>query len=54
MVNNRAIELAINDLKSQEVVNFKATAEKYNINYITLIHYYKGRTTLNYKAHLIY
>ena len=54
MVNNRAIELAINDLKLQEVVNFKATAEKYNINCMTLMRYYKGQTTSNYKIYLIY
>ena len=54
MVNNRAIKLAINNLKSQEVINFKSTAKKHNIDRTTLMRHYKGQTTLNYKARLIY
>ena len=54
MVNNKAIQLAIDDLKLQEVVNFKATAKKYNIDRTTLMRRYKGKTTSNEEAHSIH
>ena len=38
------MEEAIEDLKSQEIPNFKATAKKYNINRTTLSRRFKGET----------
>lgn len=50
MVNNTAIEQAINDLKSQEAPNFRATAEKYNVVHSTLLRRFKGQTVSHDEA----
>ena len=39
-----AIELAINDLKSQEAPNITATAKKYEVNYCILSRRFRGKT----------
>jgi hypothetical protein len=51
MVNEAAIQLAINDLKSQDVINFTATAKKYRIDRTTLMRRYKGQTASHAEAH---
>ena len=42
MVNEEAIEQAINDLRSQELPNFTAASEKYNVHRTTLTRRFKG------------
>jgi hypothetical protein len=49
MVNEAAIQLALDDLKSQEVINFTATAKMYNLDRTTLMRRFKGKTT-SYQA----
>ena len=39
-----AIELVINNLKSQEAPNIKATVKKYKVNRYMLLYYFKGKT----------
>ena len=38
-----AIELVINNLKSQEVLNIIATIKKYKVNRYILLHYFNGK-----------
>jgi len=54
MVNEKDIQLALDDLKSQEVVNFAATAKKYNLDRTTLMRRFKGKTTSNQDANSIH
>ena len=39
-----AIELAINDLKSQKALNITATVKKYEVNCCTLLRRFRGKT----------
>ena len=38
-----AIKLIINNLKLQKVLNITATAKKYEVNYYTLSHRFRGK-----------
>jgi len=49
MVNEKDIQLALDDLKSQEAINFTATAKKYNLDRTTLMRRFKGKTA-SYQA----
>jgi hypothetical protein len=44
MDHNARIEAAIADLESQKRVNYKATAEKWNLSRITLARRHRGET----------
>jgi hypothetical protein len=54
MVNEAAIKLALDDLKSQAVINFDATAKKYKLDRTTLMRRYKGKMTSNHEARSIH
>jgi hypothetical protein len=54
MVNEAAIKLALNDLNSQEAINFANTAKKYQIDRVTLMRRYKGKSTSNHEARSIH
>ncbi|PVH90474.1 hypothetical protein DM02DRAFT_466438, partial [Periconia macrospinosa] len=54
MVNEKDIQLALDDLKSQEVINFTTIAKKYNLDRTTLMRRFKGKTTSNQEAHSIH
>jgi hypothetical protein len=54
MVNEAAIKLALNDLNSQEAINFADTTKKYQIDRVTLIRRYKGKSTSNHEARSIH
>ena len=43
MVNEEAIEQAINDLRLYKIPNFTTISKKYNLNYITLIRHFKDK-----------
>ena len=47
-VNNEAIQMAIDDLKSQEVPNVNATAQKYNLVQSTLQRRYNSDTVARF------
>ena len=54
MVKEVDIQLALNELKSQKVANYTATAKKFNIDRTTLMRRHKGIIVPNYKAKSIY
>jgi hypothetical protein len=54
MVNEAAIQLALDELKLQEPINFRMTAKKYKIDHTTLMRRYKGKTVSHHDAHSIY
>ena len=54
MVNEKDIQKAISDLRSQKKPNYARTAEKYDVDRTTLMRRYKGQTTSNHEAHSIY
>src|SRR5436305_14762620 len=51
MANSEAIQLALDDLKSQDVTNFAATAKKHNVDRTVLMRRFKGQTVSNREAH---
>ena len=51
MVNEKDMQLALSDLKSQEVINYTTTAKKYNIDRTTLMRRFTGNTVSNQEAH---
>jgi hypothetical protein len=51
MVDEAALKKAINDLDSQEALNYAITATKYKINRRTLMRRYKGLSRLIQEAH---
>ena len=50
MSHNTAIDAALADLESQDIINYTKTARSYNINRITLMNRYKGKSTSRHKA----
>ena len=51
MVNNEAIEAAIEDLESQEKPNYAATARSFNVDQNTLARRFKGQSVSISEAH---
>ena len=43
MANNEAIEQAISDLNTQEALNIKTIAKKYDFIFLTLMHCFKQK-----------
>ena len=54
MVNEPDIQLALDELKSQDPPNYRATAKKYKIGHTTLMRRHKGQTMSNQQAHSVY
>src|ERR1700678_296655 len=52
MDHNARIEAVVTDLESQDCVNYKATAKKWNLDRTTLVRRYRGETVLNQEATL--
>ena len=50
MSHNTAIDAALADLESQDIIDYAKTARSYGVNRITLINRYKDKSTFRHKA----
>ena len=50
MSHNTAIDAALADLESQDIINYAETARSYGVNRITLMNRYKGKSTSRHEA----
>ena len=50
MSHNTAIDAALANLESQDIINYAKIARNYDINRITLINRYKGKLTSKHKT----
>ena len=50
MSHNTAIDAALADLESQDIINYAEIARSYGVNRITLINRYKGKSTSRHEV----